>query len=324
MKIKGIHFKNVFNSSGARGFNGEGWWFHKILAFLFSGFCPQLLAFKSKTATWNPRDGNMAKGKFAWLKNLFPACVVIRFWQRAALNKVNLTNIGITNLIRKGKWQKKRQPFVISVMAVGATREERLEEMRKIVQAIKELISLAPWLIIALEINISCPNTEHCTIELSSEVLDYLNIASALNIPIMVKLNIYAKYKLVKAIQDSGLCDCLVVTNTLPWGSFWNLIPWKRIFGSITSPLEKKGFGKDAGGLSGPWIFPFLVDWVYRMRGAGITMLITAGGGIIRQQDILLLKLAGANAIEFSVGHFFFRPWAMKKDLAYAEQIFQE
>ena len=99
------------------------------------------------------------------------------------LNSVGLSNIGILALIEKSSWQVILAPFMISVMAVGKTREEREDEIQKITMHLAKLIPMlhAP---IAIQLNVSCPNTKHRIAQdaFVEEVLVFLSLLATLEV----------------------------------------------------------------------------------------------------------------------------------------------
>src|SRR5271157_6436210 len=103
MKLRGIEFGNVFNASGARGFNGEGYWFHSLWRWFGLDYTGS--TFTAKTTTLMLRPGNMpvdAKGRMlGWL----PDCIVVKPWAGVALNAVGLSGPGILALVEQ--WQKR-------------------------------------------------------------------------------------------------------------------------------------------------------------------------------------------------------------------------
>jgi dihydroorotate dehydrogenase len=63
----------------------------------------------------------------------------------------------------------------------------------------------------------------------------------------------------------------------------------------LVSPLEERGFS--AGGLGGAPLLPLVADWVKRVRVAGFTKHINAGGGVLCANDVDTLADAGADSV---------------------------
>src|SRR5438093_1022414 len=108
MKLGKIELGNVLGASGVQGFFGEGWWFHWLMKFF--GLDLSGMTFVAKTATLEPRKGNVKSGFF---EMVFPSWVRIKFRRGAMLNAMGLPNPGIRALLATGKWQARKDPFMI-------------------------------------------------------------------------------------------------------------------------------------------------------------------------------------------------------------------
>lgn len=139
IKLRGINFGSVFLASGALNFWGQGWPFHKpyklLPGFNFSG-----ATFITKTTTLGKRDGNMPLNKRLQPQEFLPDCIRVYPKKGVVLNAVGLSGPGAKALINSGKWQKIRDPFIISFMAVGDSKEERLEEIKRFSEMLKEAL----------------------------------------------------------------------------------------------------------------------------------------------------------------------------------------
>jgi len=318
MKLRGIDFGNVFNASGARGFNGEGYWFH--LPWRLFGLDYAGSTFTAKTTTLMPRPGNMsvdAKGRMtSWL----PDCIVVKPWAGVALNAVGLSGPGILALVEE--WQKRmpedahesddRPPMVVSLMGVGATALDRLHELKAMKTLLQPLVVSRHRLYdsprLAVQINFSCPNVGLDPSHLVSEITDALDAMYMPAVPVMVKLNALVPTSVARSISAHEVCDAIVISNTIPWGQLSNYIDWKGLFGSDTSPLAKYG----GGGLSGKPLLPIVVDWICAARKAGVEKPIVGGGGILSVEDADAVLDAGANAIELGSVSIL-RPWRVRR-----------
>ena len=305
MILRGINFGTVHGASGVQGFFGEGYWFHKMWKSLgllrFDG-----MTFVAKTTTLHAREGNMPLGKRLTPQELFPKCVVVKFWKGVVLNSVGLSGPGAHVLLNMEYWQQRREPFFISFMSVASTPRERLEELCGFVNILKEHLSRfrAP---VGLQLNFSCPNTGLHTEELLGEVNDGLGAVAQLGIPIVPKFNIRLPIETAQKIAEHPSCDALCVSNTIPWGQFPDRIDWEGLFGSNESPIAHIG----GGGLSGKPLLPLVSEWVYQARKAGITKPISAGGGILSQKDVRVIMRAGADSI-FLGSIAILRPWRVR------------
>jgi len=325
MKLRDIDFGNVFLASGVLNFFGEGWWYHRIYK-LIPGFSLNNTAFITKTATLLIREGNMPLRVNFQPKELMPACIKIYPIKGIVLNSVGLSGPGIQSLLDIGDWQKIQKPFFISFMAVGWTQEERQDEIKQFVDLLGENLPNFSTRV-GLEINISCPNTEHNCSDLIQEAVSQLQIVNKLSVPLVIKLNILSTPESVKEICNSGLCDAIECSNTIPWGKLPDKVDWKGIFGMTTSPLAHLG----GGGLSGWPLTTIVTDWIKRIREVGITIPIIAGGGIgcrafisdYYKRDILAYKNAGANGIAIGTV-IIVRPWMVERIIRYGNKIFEK
>lgn len=230
------------------------------------------------------------------------------------LNSIGLSNPSLGALLGTGKWQKRKQPFLLSIMSLADTPKRRSEELRIMVEMIgfcQDGFS-APF---GLQINLSCPNTEHDPHELIDESAGVLDIASTLGVPIMPKYSIAsAPIQAVLRLNDHPGCAAICVSNTLPFG--WPGVDWQSVWGSKTSPLAKLG----GGGLSGKTLRPLVCEWIKRLREAGFTKSINGGGGIMCPEDVIHYHEAGASSI-FLGSVATLRPWRVRTIIKQANKL---
>ena len=313
MKLRGIDFGCVLDASGTEGFFGEGYPYQKALGINFSG-----ATFVAKTMTMRPRAGNMRireDGSLPW-RPLRPDCIVVKPFKGVALNAVGLSNPGAVALLAQGKWQEREEPFFLSFMAVGVTKEERMKEFDGFVRILSRFKKLfrSPF---GLQINLSCPNVGLHPERLVEEAIDVLTATSILDIPLMLKFNILLPVEAAWEISKYPACDALCVSNTIPWGALPRLINWRELFGSDESPFKKYG----GGGLSGAPLLPFVRRWVKSARLADIAKPINAGGGILHPDDADTLFEAGADSV-FVGSVSFLRTWRVRAIIKRARQIY--
>lgn len=318
-------FGPVWGASGVQGFFGEGYWFTRWLKFLTLGLSSSPGAtFVAKTVTLNRNEGNMRLREdgitpVEW----FPECIIVKWWKGIALNAVGLSNFGIEFYLNQGRWQGRRKPYFLSFMPVGKTAEEREGEMKQFVSALNFCLHRFSAKI-GLHLNLSCPNTEVDLFELTGKTLTLLDIASELQIPLVVKLNVLVPVKTALTISQHPACDGICISNTIPYGQLRGAPPygidWKKLFGSDASPLAAD-FGI-SGGLSGQPLLPIVAKWVREAREAGITKHINAGGGILWPWHAWKLYRAGADSI--SIGSMaFLRPWNIQPTIWLAHLLFK-
>ena len=234
--LRGIDFGPVQGASGIQGFF-SGWeypyrWVLTPLLYFF-GYRFDGMTFVSKTSTLYQRDGNAKVRKNGiTFRNFKPDCIKAYIFKGIALNSVGLTGPGLNNLLRRKKWQKRTEPFMISVMSVAGTKHERQFEHTGIIHSLKQAsvggMFTAPY---AVQLNVSCPNTGHATDEFWDEILPMLDAYEKLKVPIVVKINVLMPIDAACKIADHPACDAIVQGNTLPYGSLPDRVNWHKLFG---------------------------------------------------------------------------------------------
>lgn len=329
IEINGVKLGNVFTASGARGWYGEGYWHHKFFKWLLPGFDFTGSTFIAKTVTMQERMPKMNErgGKVGNLPlnrqtlqpiESFPSCIKVSLFKGEVLNAVGLTGLKALDVFQRGGWQQIKEPFVISFMALGNTQEERQQETLDFCNIFRRYLSSFS-VPIALQINISCPNTQHDVEDLSNDAIGQLDAAKILDIPVGLKINALTPIDAVKYFADTDLCDFLEIPNTLPYGKRPDKVNWVKKFGK-RSPLEKYG----GGGYSGPENFQLALEWIKQARKAGITIPIICGG-IASQRDVYKAYSAGADAVAFArITMSPFHAWKIKGIIKYANELFSD
>lgn len=305
MNLRGIDFHSVFTSSGARGFFGEGYPYHALPPWRFINYCGS--SFVSKTATLEPRTGNMpVREDGRTPRNFKPKCILVNPRIGSVLNAVGLSNPGILALLEADCWQHLVEPFFISFMPVSQTKQERLDELAECVALLasrfKQFMTR-----FALEINYSCPNAGLHQSELVEEVGEGMQTASKLGVPVIANFNLLLPAEKAGEISRHTACDAISIANSLPWGSFPELVNWRDQFGTEISPLARLG----GGGLSGAPLLPVLLRWLSEARAVRISKPVIAGGGIMNVADAEKVLRAGfpiVSALKIGVAGLL-RPW---------------
>lgn len=315
MTLRNIYFGRIANASGARGFFGEGYPFHKWWKLI--GMTWEKTTFVAKTTTLKARPGNMSLANDRITpRELFPKCIYVDPLKGIVLNAVGLSGPGADFLLSQGRWQKRTEPFFISFMSLGADKAERLQELRAFVALFKHFLPgfLAP---VGLELNFSCPNVGLHLDGLFNEIGESLEIANELDIPLVVKLNPTVSAGFLIDIARIPECDAIAPTNTVPWGQLSEKIDWQKLFGSEESPLIKRGIPQP-GGLSGPIVFPIVADLINQCKQGGISKPIIGGNGIQSgEYAAMMFDVFRADAIQIGcVGVV--RPWRMREIIATA------
>jgi len=322
--LKGTNFGKVFNVAGARNFFGDGsigggWRQHKPLK-LVPGYSWNGAMFISKTTTLYERPGKMPLRADLQSKEYLPDCVYVDWLKSLVLNDIALSGPGAMILLNLGIWQSMTAPFLISFMSVAPDKQSRLRETEVFCIFLDRVRRISPRFQtkFGLEINDSCPNAGHDPQLLAIEAPKKLAVVRNIlpDVPVVWKINALTSPWQAKEIIDTGFCDAVAVSNTIPWlqNATWTKksgtqIDWQGLFGTDISPLKRRGYGN--GGLSGWPIFNLVVDWVATARDIGITIPIKAEGGIQTKADISQLANVGANAVGLGCVSFL-KPWRLK------------
>lgn len=310
LNLNGVCFNRASIASGALGFDYQGYWIHKYLK-KYCGLDCSGADLIVKTSPIDKREGNMELDplNFYRPKRKKPNCIKINFLTKSIVNSVNLSTPGLKALLALKIWQNFEDPFWISFMPVGETREIRLKETRKFVYLIK-LHKHYFKSAFGVQLNISCPNTGHDKKEIENESTEHLVILSELNVPTSVKFNIFIPVKTAKEISKH--CNAIFTPNTIPWGAT-NEIPWNRLFlfSAIfrRSPIPKK-YG--AGGYSGVKQFPFVIRWLKEARTEGIDKPIYIGS-LFKPEHVDIIKCAGGSGITIGATAIYFYPGNVQK-----------
>jgi dihydroorotate dehydrogenase (NAD+) catalytic subunit len=302
MKLRGVEWGHVMNASGARGFTGEGYWFHEFLWPI--GLRYDGCTFVTKTTTMSKRPGNM------WLDDdhqplaLMPDCIVVRPMTGVVLNAVGLSGPGAEAVLSRLLERRDLKPTVVSFMSVEADAKARFSEALSFLQMFWSFVELKGTDNVALQVNLSCPNVGLDPSSLVGEATEVLDATAPLGVATMIKLNALVPPDVACRIAEHDGCDAIVCSNTIPWGQLPDRIDWKGLFGSNESPLKRYG----GGGLSGKPLLPIVEDWIRAAVRHGIKKPIVGGGGVLSWQDADRLLAAGASAIELG-SISILRPW---------------
>lgn len=325
MRIKGIEF-NVNAASGALGWFGEGYWYHKWYGRFFPSFAQTVgdMSFIAKTTTTDLQIGNLLLNEDYTPKELFPECIKVYPLRGFILGSVNLSGPGLKKLLATGKWQNIIRPALgISFMPIGDTSEEILRETSRfkyeLIKTIEYEGFAAP---IWIQINVSCPNTgpEHHQLVLDNvtEILEQFQYLRSYLLVIDLKVDLSMPNKVIKEIWQKGLCDLITISNTIKYGTEGFGINWKKLFWwRKTSPLAEYG----GGGLSGRPLFKPLCEKIMSIRRDCVQIPIKAGGGIFSVSNIRAIRAYGANAIELGTV-ISLRPWRIRRLVEEAKRLF--
>lgn len=196
------------------------------------------------------------------------------------LNSIGLQNGGISS------FKKDHLPLIrkLNINAILSIFGKDLGEFKKIAEKIVDIRED----IIALELNLSCPNVKKGGMAFSASKDDIKNITCVVkeitDMPVIVKLSPNVGDLTIPAESaKEGGADAISLINTLT-GAAFDINNFKPKLGNIE------------GGLSGPAIKPVAVANVYKLYRENILPIIGMGG-IYSWEDAVEFLIAGASAV---------------------------
>jgi dihydroorotate dehydrogenase (NAD+) catalytic subunit len=258
----------VMNASGTLGYGVEIEPLWKV---------DTLGAYVSKGLSFTPHHGNPPP----------------RLWEETSgiINSVGLQNIGLKRFLAEvlPLFEERNTPMVINFF--GFTEDDYV----RFAEAIP-----AHRLILALEMNLSCPNIKQGGICLGKESGSVFAIVrrvkGATPLPIVAKLTpeVTDIVGIARAAYEAG-AEGITVLNTFPSQG----IDVKHM-----SPALR-------GGLSGPFLKPMAIRAIYDIS-RNIPLPVIGAGGIMTAQDALAFLMAGAAALQVGTATFI-DPFAIPK-----------
>jgi len=202
------------------------------------------------------------------------------------INAIGLANVGVEEFVRSKLPALRPYGTAIIANIFGETVEEYVEVAR---------IASAGEGLSALELNISCPNTQRggmvfgCDPDGTRRVVSAVRKVTAL--PLIVKLtpNVTDIVSIARVAVDSG-ADILSLVNT-----FLGIV--------VDLPRRKLVLANGVGGVSGPAIKPQALYLVHRVCRE-LQVPVIGMGGIMNITDALEFMLVGARAIQIGTANF--------------------
>jgi dihydroorotate dehydrogenase (NAD+) catalytic subunit len=157
------------------------------------------------------------------------------------------------------------------------------------------LLADAPPAVVAVEVNLSCPNIESRRQMIAHDprmTAEAVTASAACGRPRWAKLspNVTDVTEIAGAALDAG-ADALTLVNT--------------VMGMAIDPATRRPrLGNGGGGLSGPAIRPVAVRAVYEVREAFPSAAIVGVGGIASGEHAAELLVAGADAVQVGTATF--------------------
>ncbi len=275
IKLSNGHVVKYMAASGALAYGGGGWSWEQPLKW-FGFLEPERFTVVSKTVTRHPRVGNF-QGWKPW-NSVLPIT-------GGMVNKIGLTNPGI-------KWWCENFGPEID--------HQKLSVIGSIFGNRDELVEMSEMLnnfdLMGIEVNVSCPNTEH-SIDQARAVIESIEEIRSSRHPIIVKLSVAQDY-LTIARELIGIAEAISL----------NSVPWEMVFPGQRSPLWKlqKRVGGGGGGVSGKPAQPHNWQAVKDLACQGSLPVI--GPSVMEFTDIERLRELGAEAVSFGCIHLR-KPW---------------
>ena len=208
------------------------------------------------------------------------------------LNSVGLQGPGIA------RWLADELPPLVATGAavVASIWGRSVDEYRAAAAALAD----APDAVVAVEVNLSCPNLEpgagasghEMFAQSATAAAAAIEAATACGRPLWAKLTAAVTDLVViaDAVHDAG-ADAVTLVNTVPALA-------------IDPETRRPRLGGVGGGLSGPAIRPVAVRAVHDVHTARPDLPIVGVGGVAGAADAVELLLAGASAVQVGTASF--------------------
>ena len=203
------------------------------------------------------------------------------------LNSIGLQNDGINVFIKKHLHQAEKLGIKIILSIFG----QDSEEFRKVASRVADIKER----IIAVELNLSCPNVKNGGMAFSAMPDEVEKIVSStvniLDIPVIAKLSPNHQNLVgAAAAAKKGGAEALSVINTV-------------VGMAVDIETFRPRLGNILGGLSGPAVKPIALAKVYSLTREKILPVIGMGG-IFNWQDALEFLVVGASAVGIGTANF--------------------
>lgn len=210
------------------------------------------------------------------------------------LNSVGLQNPGVDAFLANELPYLKDKGTVLIANAAGSSVEDYCALVERLSDSDIDMV----------ELNISCPNVKQggaaFGVACDSAAHVVKEVRKVCKKPLMVKLspNVTDIASIAQAVEAEG-ADAISLINTL--------------FGMrIDIESRRPVLAMNAGGLSGPCVFPVAVRMVWQVANR-VKIPVVGLGGIEKWQDAIEMMLAGANAIQVGTA-MFYDPYAPHQD----------
>lgn len=205
------------------------------------------------------------------------------------VNAVGLQGPGIE------AWRRDQLPRLVDTGArvVASIWGRSVDDYRRAAEQLAD----CPAAVVAVEVNLSCPNTEAGGALIAHDPDTSARVIAATascGRPRWAKLspNTERVVEIAGAVRDAG-ADAVTLVNT--------------VLGMAIDPVTgsyRLGAGARGGGLSGPAIHPIAVRIVHDVHRAHPDLPVVGVGGVSTGADALELIRAGANAVQVGTANF--------------------
>jgi len=302
MKLRGIEYGGVFFAPGTFGYFGE----KKSLSHKF--FLRRSV-FISKTTTIfpysQPRAGNKKKK------------IVKKIGAGVILSAEDISGPGFESLVNTGKWQKRKNPFFISVCFMENSPKEKIVEVRKVVKILEKRKKefKADF---GLFVCVYDP-VDGDYFSLKNQTAEILEILSILELPLVVEVSPSFPPDMASELASDTNCNAIALRGTVAWDDMQNEA--KEVFFrtqvSTLSRAQKGGF------VFGKYVAPLSCEWLRQAKKFMLGKNLIGGGGILNGNTALSFAQSGATGIVLDRANFL-RPWNIQKILRKAKKLFQK
>jgi dihydroorotate dehydrogenase (NAD+) catalytic subunit len=206
------------------------------------------------------------------------------------LNSVGLQGPGVR------AWLEHELPSLLATSArvVASIWGRSVEDF----EAAAKLLAGAPASVVAIEVNLSCPNLDggrHLFAQSEVATAEVIGaVVAALDRPVWAKLtaSVTSITAIARAAVDAG-AEALTLVNTMLGMAI-----------DVETRRYRLGSGAGGGGLSGPAIHPIAVRAVHDVHASMPSTPIVGVGGVTSGVDAVELLLAGASAVQVGTATF--------------------
>jgi dihydroorotate dehydrogenase (NAD+) catalytic subunit len=218
-------------------------------------------------------------------------------WPGNPAPRVHLTPSGMINAVGlQGpgveKWLSEDAPRLADhdVTVVASIWGRSVSDYAKAAEMLRDV----PANVVAVEVNLSCPNLEGRSSIFAHDVVLSKEVIAASMVcgrPVWAKLsaNTDRIVDIAGAVSEAG-ASAVTLINTM--------------LGMQILPTGKPSLGNGGGGVSGPAIHPIAVRAIYDVAASHPGLDIVGVGGVACGQDVIEMMMAGAKAVQVGTATF--------------------